>query len=409
MKRNVSMEKKLTSKHLAKQPATKMKSERILPHARRRVLDRLMLSSILEHIPEIVFFKDRESRFIAMSDSLVRRKGASTTEELIGRSDCDFYSEESAGRMLEDEKQILKTGSPITSKPGKQIWKDGRVTWQLTSKFPLRDRDGSIIGTFGFSRDVTKEFELESALRQADSLIWHADVVEKTSGQLEWRMTHTPSSLFRRIFGKDPPPGYDQLWTEEIVPKWKLINARSAAAILDSKPGYNQQFQVYVRERAFYLDEHVSITKVANRRWNLVGIVVDITSRRKAELALLGARDRISVILEMMSEAVIATDHSNTVAFMNHAAAELTQWSAKEAVGRQVTDILALTDPSSGKPITILSDDFVGTTKKGVTTLHAVLSGRSGNRRHIEVRTVADRNINWRVGAVLVFREVTKS
>jgi PAS domain S-box-containing protein len=387
----------------------KAKNVRGKPRVGRRALDKLMLSSILGHVPEVVFFKDRESRFIAVSDSLVRRIGANNADELTGRSDSDFYSEESAGRMLEDEKQIVATGVPITSKPGKQIWKDGRVTLQLTSKFPLRDEDGAIIGTFGFSRDVTKEFELESALRQADSLIWHADVVERTSGLLEWRMTLTASSLFRRIFGKDPPPGYDHLWTEEIVPKWKLINARSAAAILDGKSGYNQQFQIYVRERAFYLDEHVSITRVANHRWNLVGIVVDITSRRKAELALIGARDRIAVILEMMSEAVIATDHSNTIAFINQAAAEMIQWSAKDATGRLVTDVLRLTEPASGTPLTIFPDDNADVSKKGVTTLHAVLVGRSGTKRHIEVRIVADRNINWRVGAVLVFREVSKS
>jgi PAS domain S-box-containing protein len=216
---------------------------------RRRGLDQLLLSSILEHIPEIVFVKDRQSRFVALSDSLARKKGASSADELIGRSDSDFYSEESAARMLDDEKQIVNTGTPIISKAGKQIWKDGRVTWQLTSKFPRRDKSGSIIGTFGFSRDVTKEFELDAALRQAESLIWHADVIKKSSGQLEWRVTLTPSSLFRRIFGKDPPPGYDHLWTEDIVPKWKLINARSTAAILGGKTGYNQQFQVYVRER----------------------------------------------------------------------------------------------------------------------------------------------------------------
>jgi PAS domain S-box-containing protein len=387
----------------------KVKKGKNLPRAKRCDLDQLLLSSILKHIPEIVFHKDCQSRFVAMSDSLARRIGTGTTEELIGRSDGDFYSDESATRMLDDEKQIVTTGAPITSKAGKQIWKDGRVTWQLTSKFPLKDRDGSIIGIFGFSRDVTKEFELECALRQADGLIWHADVIKKSSGQLEWRMTLTPSSLFRKIFGKDPPPGYDHLWTEDIVPKWKLINARSSAAILDGKTGYNQQFQVYVRERAFYLDEHVAITRVANHRWNLVGIVVDITSRRKAELALIGARDQIAVILEMMSEAVIATDHSNTIAFINQAAAELTQWNPKQAMGRHIIDILALLDPISGNPITILEDNVVDTMRKGMTNLHAILLGRFGSRRPIEVRIVSDRNINWRVGTVLVFREILNS
>ena len=384
----------------------KAKNARSRPRPRIRNLNKLLVSAILEHIPDIVFFKDSDSKFITMSNSLARRIGAGGPRELIGKSDEDFFVEESAERMREDEKQIVSTGNSIAARIGKQVWKDGRVTWQLTSKLPLRDERGAIIGTFGFSRDVTKEFELESALRQANSLIWHADVIEKTRGQLDWRMTLTPSSLYRRVFGKDPPQGHDRLWTAEIVPKWKLINARSAAAILEGKSGYNQQFQIYVRERAFYLDEHVSITRVTNHSWSLVGIVVDITARRKAELALIAERDRIAVILEMMSEAVIATDHSNTIAFMNKAAAELTQWSAKEAVGRQVTEVLALADASSGSPITISPDDAVDTLRRGVTTLDAALLGRLGNRRHVEVTIVSgDRNVSWRVGALLVLRE----
>jgi len=386
------------------------KKVRSWPQPRNRDLNQLLASAILEHIHDIVFFKDKASRFMAVSNSLARRVGARDTEELIGKSDDDFFAEESAGRMREDEKQIVKTGNPIAARIGKQIWKDGRVTWQLTSKFPLRNEQGSIIGTFGFSRDVTKEYELESALQQANSLIWHADVIEKTRGQLEWRMNLTSSSLFRKIFGKDPPPGYDHLWTEDIVPKWKSINARSTAAILDGKAGYNQQFQVYVRERAFYLDEHVSITRIADHSWNLVGIVVDITARRKAELALIAERERIAVILEMMIVAVIATDHSNSIAFINQAAGELTQWSAKEAVGRQVTDVLALADPISGSPITIFPDDAVDAMRKSSTTLHAALLGRFGNRRHVEITIVAaPKDISWRIGAVLVLREIVRS
>ncbi len=251
---------------------------------------------------------------------------------------------------------------------------------------------------------------MESALQQANSLIWHAVVTQDTSGRLAWRITLTSSSLFRRIFGKHPPPGHDHLWTEDIVPKWKLINARSAAAILDGKAGYNQQFQVYVRERAFYVDEHVSITRVGDHTWNLVGIVVDISARRKAELALIAERERISVILEMMSDAVIATDHSNSIAFINQAAGELTQWSAKEAVGRQVTDILDLTDPISGNALSIFPGDALNPTRKGSTTLHAALLDRFGNKHQVEIKIVAaHQDISWRVGAVLVIRETTRS
>lgn len=385
------------------------KSARTSPRPNGHDLHQLLAPAILEHIPDIVVFKDKDSRFIAMSNSLVRRVGADGTDALMGKSDADLFSEESAERTREDERQIVTTGKPMASRIGKQIWKDGRVTRQLTSKFPLRNKRGAIIGTFGFSRDVTKEYELESALRQSNGLIWHADVIEKTRGQLEWRMTLTSSSLFRRIFGKDPPPGFDHLWTEDIVPKWKLINARSTAAILDGKVGYNQQFQVYVRQKAFYLDEHVSITRVGEHSWSLVGIVVDITARRKAELALIAERDRIALILEMMSEAVIATDYADCVAFMNQAAAKLTQWSTKEAIGRLVAEILPLTDADNGPPIALFPNDAEAM-RRGSTTFRAAFLSRLGNRHHVEVTIVAaaDKNINWRVGAVLVLREILK-
>jgi len=113
--------------------------------------------------------------------------------------------------------------------------------------------------------DVTEESELESAIRRANCLVWHADVDEREEGQLQWKMTLKASPLLRKIFGSDSPAKGNILWTRDDVPRWDAISRRSRTAILGGKPGYNQQFQVYVRERAFYLDEHVSITRVSSQ------------------------------------------------------------------------------------------------------------------------------------------------
>ncbi|MEO5958039.1 MAG: PAS domain-containing protein, partial [Opitutaceae bacterium] len=115
-------------------------------------------------MPDDVYFKDRRSRFIAVSKSVVRRFGGATRAQIIGRTDFDFFSPTHAREAYEDEQRIIRTGQPMVEKLEKEIWPDGRVTWALTSKMPLRDEQRRIIGTFGITKDVTKSKEIELAL-----------------------------------------------------------------------------------------------------------------------------------------------------------------------------------------------------------------------------------------------------
>lgn len=130
-------------------------------------LDHVLVTAFLENIPDKVFFKDRRSRFIAVSKSCVRNFGGATAAQIIGRTDFDFFSAAHARRAYDDEQDIIRTGAPILNKVEREIWPDGRVTWSLTSKMPLRDEDGKIIGTFGLSKDITQTQEMQLALEKA--------------------------------------------------------------------------------------------------------------------------------------------------------------------------------------------------------------------------------------------------
>lgn len=130
-------------------------------------LDRALVSTFLEHIPDYIFFKDLNSRFIAVSKSVVRNFGGARLDQIIGRTDFDFFAGHHAREAYEDEQRIIRTGEPILNKLERELWADGRVTWAQTSKLPLRDENGRIIGTFGLSRDVTRTREMELALEKA--------------------------------------------------------------------------------------------------------------------------------------------------------------------------------------------------------------------------------------------------
>ncbi|MEO6003532.1 MAG: ATP-binding protein [Opitutus sp.] len=130
-------------------------------------LDRALVSAFLQSIPDHVYFKDLESRFIAVSTSQALTVGCASPAALLGRTDFDIFNADHAGRALEDEQRIIRTGQPMIGKLENETWPDGRVTWVLTSKLPLRNEEGEIIGTFGISKDVTREKQTEAALERA--------------------------------------------------------------------------------------------------------------------------------------------------------------------------------------------------------------------------------------------------
>ena len=130
-------------------------------------VERALVNEFLKNVPDHVYFKDRESRFIAASSSQLKALRCTSSAEVVGRTDFDFFNRDHAERAFQDEQRIIRTGEPMIAKLENETWPDGRVTWVVTSKLPLRDDSGEIIGTFGVSKDVTKEKETEAALDRA--------------------------------------------------------------------------------------------------------------------------------------------------------------------------------------------------------------------------------------------------
>ena len=117
--------------------------------------ERHLLSTLMDNLPDRIYFKDRESRFILVNHSFLCRAGFKEQSEIIGKTDKDLFTDEHAFEALADEQKIIATGDPIVGIEEKETWHDGRVAWYSTSKMPWRDASGNVIGTFGLSRDIT--------------------------------------------------------------------------------------------------------------------------------------------------------------------------------------------------------------------------------------------------------------
>jgi PAS domain S-box-containing protein len=135
--------------------------------------DRLILSALMDNLPDSIYFKDLQSRFIMINRALAKWFGLKHPSEAVGKTDFDFFSEEHARSAFQDERSVLETRQPIMGKEEKETWPDRPVTWVSTTKMPWYGFDGELIGTFGISRDVTKRKLAEEALMRSEEELRH--------------------------------------------------------------------------------------------------------------------------------------------------------------------------------------------------------------------------------------------
>lgn len=130
------------------------------------VEERNLVKSLMENSAERIFFKDLDGRYIRASSSVAQIFGLSHAGEVVGRSDFDFFEEEYARALRNDEQEVIRTSCPIVSRAYGEHWKDGRETWASISMAPLRDRHGTVIGILGIARDITVARSQEERIRQ---------------------------------------------------------------------------------------------------------------------------------------------------------------------------------------------------------------------------------------------------
>ena len=126
--------------------------------------EQYLMRMLMENIPDAIYFKDKQGRFLRISKSHAEMLGVSDPEQALGKTDFDFFGVEHAQAAYEDEQEIMRTGQPMLNAEEMLIWPDHPSRWVLATKLPLRDKAGQIVGTFGISRDITARKQNEQAL-----------------------------------------------------------------------------------------------------------------------------------------------------------------------------------------------------------------------------------------------------
>ena len=133
--------------------------------------ERYLLRTIMDNIPDTVYFKDTESRFFRINKAHAKLFGLDDPADAKGKTDHDFFSSVHAQEAFNDEQEIIKSGIPIIGKVEMETWLDRPSRWISTTKMPFVDAKGNIIGIFGVSRDITTHKLAEKSLKDSEAAL----------------------------------------------------------------------------------------------------------------------------------------------------------------------------------------------------------------------------------------------
>jgi PAS domain S-box-containing protein len=138
--------------------------------AEQLVQEQNLMHNLMDNLPDHIYFKDMDSRFIRTNKSHALSFGLDDPLQVVGKSDFDFFATEAANQALGDEQKVIETGDPI-KKEEKLLRKDFSDAWFDVIKMPLHDKNGKMIGTFGISRDITRRKKIEEELAAERNLL----------------------------------------------------------------------------------------------------------------------------------------------------------------------------------------------------------------------------------------------
>lgn len=245
--------------------------------------ERFLLDTLLNNLPDAIYFKDSRGRFSRVSSSLAKHLGARRADELIGRTDADCFSADYAEQAKQDEDELLRGVRTSITKEEHPQWHDGSRSWVLTTKIPLRDDYGQIIGTFGISRDISVLKQAEERFRQVINAAPNPLLLISTAG-----IVQLANSAAEKLFGYSRPEIVGRS-VQSLIPEWSNCSTSEQDGVL-TKRQFSEGLGQHRDGASIPLEIRLSHLTFGTEKIDLASIL-DLTDRKQSEQALVAAKD----------------------------------------------------------------------------------------------------------------------
>jgi PAS domain S-box-containing protein len=299
--------------------------------------EQTLVDTLMEQVPDRIYFKDLRSHFIRVNHAMSEYVGLDSPNDAVGRTDFDFFADEHAKEAYADEKHIIRTGESIVNKEEKEVLSDGRVHWALTTKLPLYDAEGQMMGTCGISRDITERKEMNRQLQtKTDELERFFTVA------LDLLCIADTDGHFRRVNKAwEAVLGYTAQELEgrrflDFVHPDDLDATLAVMAELDAQhtvPGFTNRYRCQdgsYRHIEWRSQPYGDAVYAAAR---------DITERIAGEEALRESEERYRALIEQAADAIMVLDKRGRFMDVNKSACDLLGYGREELLSMSNRDI----------------------------------------------------------------------
>lgn len=332
--------------------------------------EKTLIDAMLNYFPEYIYFKDLNSRFYRISKSLATEVfGLSDPGEAIGKSDFDFFPEQFAKEDYNTEQDIIKTGKSIVDKVEKRNWANGSVSWASSTKMPLVNSRGKIIGTFGISKNITAQKEAEEQLKRALEELRNSEAKLKNMLNGSAIPQFFVNENHEVVLWNDALAKLSDIKAEEIVGTknhWKTFYQKKRPCLVDLLLDGSVK-----KMRDWYSDKYKKSELVENGyevtdyfehlgkdgKWMFITAVVikdskgkvigaletleDITGIKRAEEALAGERNLLKTVIDNIPDKIYAKDTEGRFIICNKAVAKrMGKSDPEEIIGKTDFDFV---------------------------------------------------------------------
>ncbi len=300
--------------------------------------EQFLVKALMDNLTDHIYFKDLNSRFIRINKAQAQFFALEDPAQAVGKSDFDFFTGEHANQAFEDEQNIIRTGIALNIEE-KETNPNGTYTWVSTVKSPLYDIKGSLIGTFGISRDITEQkrfeeqsFLLANALMSTNECVSITDMNDillfanqtflDTYGFRKEEIINKSISLIRS--SNNPADIVNEIAVETVNGGWQgeLVNRKKDGT----------EFMILLSTAVVKNEKGIPIA--------MIGVANDITERKKAEEALKQSEERYRSVMQSANDAIITSESKGIILGWNPGAEKIFGYCETEILGQSLNVII---------------------------------------------------------------------